>query len=754
MATMEKKFEKFCVTLNKPQLEAVTSDKPALLVIAGAGSGKTRIITARIVHLIIQQNVPPSSIVALTFTNKAAKEMKERILTFFDGTDVTLPFIGTFHAYCLRILKQHAHATGEHAFSILDSDDQKKLISQILQHHNLETTINPKQVAAQISKAKNAIATPGEEPEHLASDPFLLRVYNEYEDEKRKSHCLDFDDLLIETLRLFKNNDEFKATFRERIRHILIDEYQDTNIVQHELIRQMAISKGKTCALDSVCVVGDEDQSIYSWRGATVENIANFRGHFAKTKVIKTEQNYRSVQPILDAAHTLIENNKNRIPKKLWSNRKASNRLYRLFCLSNHSEANAIIQFLRAAKDKYGLANVAILYRTHFQSRAIEEALVKNNVPYKIIGGTQFYERKEIKDILAYLRLIANPFDRTSLFRIINCPPKGLGKKFEDLIYDCWQDLPDAHCYEVLGYILQNKPLTKPKMSAVEEFLKLLEECKSKKSATEILEQLIKNSGYIEFLRSSCDLQDARNRIENVKELASAIAHFESQGILSLSDVLNEISLVQENVTQKEKASECVSLMTLHAAKGLEFDAVSITGLEEGIIPNSRSLIENDNVEEERRLLYVGITRAKNHVLLTHNSYRNNFGAMSDQQPSQFLREIPASLCKSDDARSWSHGQFYDFFAQWLGIQTEERNILTFSRAQLSRPTKATGMYYSQTRPASSNNSPWRRNQPVRHQKFGVGIVKAIQQKTKGWHLTVQFRAGTKKVDSKFLSRV
>lgn len=414
--------------LNSAQQEAVQHRDGSLLIVAGAGSGKTRVITARIANLILNEHIDPSSIIALTFTNKAAKEMQERI-RFFLGGDTAIPFIGTFHAYCLRILKNNAHLLPTPFISILDSDDQQKMLHGIITRHHLNKQTTAQQLGYQISQIKNQTHNPDQMAYSWGQNPLIKQLFAAYEEEKRASKCLDFDDLLLETLRLFKRNPQlpdgthFMQRFHNSIAHILVDEYQDTNVVQHELLTAMA-KQNKQRVVDSICVVGDEDQSIYSWRGATVANIMNFKKDFDNTTVIKLEQNYRSVQPILEIANQIIKHNKNRNPKKLWSERTGSDRIRRIICASDYQESETIAHFLTCAGRTQKLNTIAILYRTHFQSRSLEEGLIRYSIPYKIVGGIQFYERKEVKDLLAYLRLIVNPFDRTSFFRVINCPAR------------------------------------------------------------------------------------------------------------------------------------------------------------------------------------------------------------------------------------------------------------------------------------------------------------------------------------------
>ena len=423
-------FDAFITTaLNESQQQAVMHKEGSILVVAGAGSGKTRVITARITNLILNCNVFPNQIVALTFTNKAAKEMKERITRFLPENSY-LPFIGTFHAYCLRMLRRHHDRMTVQFETILDTDDQQKIIKNLLQKHSVPKRISPKQVSFYISHTKSHSIDP-DNASSIQDDRLMHELYRAYEHEKKLSHCLDFDDLLLEALKLF-NAPDFVAQFQQHTRHILVDEYQDTNIVQHALLKAFCLNQ-KKLTIDSLCAVGDEDQSIYSWRGATVTNIRNFPADFPDTTSITIAQNYRSVQEILDVANAAIAHNPHRVEKKLWSAKRGTNRVHCMSFASEYQEADSLAQLLLLIQKQENLSSAALLYRAHAQSRALEEALIKKSIPYRIIGGIQFYDRMEIKDLLGYLKLIVNPFDRISCSRVLNVPARKLGAKFEEL---------------------------------------------------------------------------------------------------------------------------------------------------------------------------------------------------------------------------------------------------------------------------------------------------------------------------------
>ena len=742
--------------LNPSQQKAVNHETGSVLVVAGAGSGKTRVITARITHLILNKGVAASSIVALTFTNKAATEMKERIASFLgDRTD--LPFVGTFHSYCVQILKKHQDHLAHPFFSILDSDDQQKMLQAILQRNGLQKQFTPKNTAYQISQMKNHSVDPSQlATEHLGH-PILTDIFNAYETEKKASKTLDFDDLLLETLRLLQKNSVIRNQFQEKIRHILVDEYQDTNVVQHELLKAMALSDN-TIALDSVCAVGDEDQSIYSWRGATVTNMANFKKVFPGTAIITIEQNYRSVQQILTIANHTIQNNSCRTPKTLWSEKQGNNRIHKLLCLTEYQEARAIAQLLLIAKSKYGLNNVGILYRTHTQSRPLEEALIKNSIPYRIIGGIQFYERKEIKDLLAYLKIIANPFDRTSFFRIVNVPSRGLGDKFENDFYARWSSEPFATWRDISKQLIIDGTLGKAKTTTLVTFANILKDIDPLTPTSKALETIIVRTGYLSYIKNNDEPQEAQARLDNIKELLDAVNHFEANGTVTIASFLEEVALMQEKMNKQNRDTHAVSLMTLHAAKGLEFDLVILPGVEEGIIPTTRSLNSNDALEEERRLFYVGITRAKEHLLISYTKHRYSYGQMIDQLPSRFLHEIPQPLIPVEDCSYWNISQVNQFCADWLGeklTKTSDVYIPSYTTTATSRSSiKKPSSTVEETKNQRSS-SIWKKNQPVKHVKYGIGTIQEIEKKATGdTHLTVRFKVGIKKIVAKFVQRL
>lgn len=772
--------------LNEPQRQAVQQKDGSILVIAGAGSGKTRVITARIVYLMLHEQVDPSTILALTFTNKAAREMQERIRLFLPYTR-ELPFIGTFHSYCLRLLKMYQERFHLGNFSILDEDDQTKIIGMLLQRFTLNKRITARQIAYQISIFKNSVIVDDASVENLIQDRFFRDILTAYEAEKRAARCFDFDDLLIETVKLFRRHSEFKASFHEKIRHLLVDEYQDTSHVQHALLKEMTLlvrmdsttlrsahherstimntvrgecsetesnpcERSNNLAIDSLCVVGDEDQSIYSWRGATVDNIVHFKKDFPETNLIKIEQNYRSVQPILDIANQVIQHNTNRNPKKLWSTKKANNRILQLTSFSGSKEGDLVAQYVKSVT-KHKLAHqIAVLYRMHFQSRSLEEALIKQSVPYIIVGGIQFYERKEIKDILAYLRLVVNPFDRVSFLRIINYPARHLGKKFEELWYETWNQQPLLDFKQIGTLLRDHCEVTGKKSESLKQFLDIFAPLKASDSPTQAIKHIIEKIDYLAYLKTEFDPQESEAKLQNIQELIRATQHFEEQGTATIDSFLDEVALMQEKIAEQKETQDCVQLMSLHAAKGLEFDHVIITGLEEGLLPSTKSLTSDDAIEEERRLFYVGITRAREYLVLSYSQYRNTYGQTDAQQPSRFLEEVPTTLIQQENCSYFQEHQFQQLFVQFLGARVATPSVMTFGKKQREKETTSDIMI--NTKPAIVTE--WRKNHLASHKTFGLGLIKDIEHKKNGTTIiTIQFKAfGIKKIDAKFLQKV
>lgn len=624
--------------LNHAQKSAVMHTDGPLLIIAGAGSGKTRVITARIAKLILIDNVAPESILALTFTNKAAMEMKERIRHFLHGATTTIPFVGTFHSFCVSILKKYSHLLEKPFFSILDESDQEKIVKGILKRMGIDKRYTARSLIYTISSIKNKMMHP-RKPILSELPAQLQEVYLLYEREKSQSFSYDFDDLLLEVLHLFTTNEEFRIKFQHNTQHLLVDECQDTNVVQYELLKKMATYE-EHFAVASLCAVGDEDQSIYSWRGAKVENVHKFRNDFPKTTIIKIEQNYRCTQSILDIANDIIVNNKSRIAKNLYATKVGRTKPMLVTCASDYQEASVIVQTIVAVKKINPSYTQAVLYRAHVQSRLIEEELLKNSIPYVIIGGTQFYERKEIKDLVAYLRLVVNPYDKSAFFRILNVPTRGLGSKTEEILAHVWNNQPLLSCTELIEYVIKNEDFSTGKKEVLQNFLDIFKNINDSMPASSIFSHILSKTNYNKYIISEYEKEDAQIRLDNIEELRRAIEHFKLLGNDTVSSVVHEIALLQDKAFEQQENKTVVFLMTLHASKGLEFDVVFIPGIEEGVLPSQRSLSDPSAVEEERRLLYVGCTRAREILVLSHAQYRYTYTHISEQSKSRFLYEI------------------------------------------------------------------------------------------------------------------
>jgi len=775
----------FLENLNPAQHAAVTAPLGVQMIVAGAGSGKTRVITSRIAYLLEHYRVPASAIVALTFTNRAGTEMKERIRKYLPGA--ALPFVGTFHSYCVKLLKQHSAHLPFADFTIMDTEDQRALLKRIMENYGIEKQITPAKMHGLISLSKNKL--PGTNDLGFPPAPFFHEVAAAYEKEKNRSHSYDFDDLLLITLDLIKKNPAVRAFLQRTIRHLLVDEYQDTNQVQHELLKYIAFKEDGTLALESVCAVGDQDQSIYSWRGAQADNMQRFCKDFAPVQVSTIEQNYRSVKPILHAANGVIAHNRGRLEKKLWSLKEAENRLLSIFCQNGSQESHVVTQAIQLAKQKIALNNIAILYRTHNQSRLIEEAFMLAGLPYMIVGGTRFYERKEIKDILAYAKLLVNRFDQASFFRIMNTPTRGLGDKCIELVEQRANEFPELSYLAIVADIQQNPPadLKMGQRAAFADVHKLLAADYRSTAASALVENIINATDYHSYLRKNYSDQELTQRIENVQELLTAIRSFEQEhtGAL-LPEFLEHVMLMQEIETSDEPVQQ-IKLMTLHSAKGLEFDFVILCGLEEQLFPSARAMNSQSEMDEERRLMYVGLTRAREFVLLTHCEMRSTYGTPTFPERSRFLHEIPTELVAAHDTRQESPFARTRRLAEWLVVQppvmahtyggfergglpraSSTRNDVTagtqtHTKGQLSQPSwRATARPSSplsrETKKPStpfSPRAPWLVRMPVKHDVFGTGLIQAIEQKGGDeYFLTISFKSGIKKLSSKFVTRV
>ncbi|QIA26338.1 UvrD-helicase domain-containing protein [Thermaerobacter sp. PB12/4term] len=625
--------------LNPAQREAVTHPGGPVLVLAGAGSGKTRVLTRRVAYLL-EQGVAPHQILAITFTNKAAREMRERVEQLV-GAGARDMWIGTFHASCVRILRRDGYRIGyDRNFVILDEDDRRAVLREVLKERNLsETRYPPNAVGAAISAAKNQLL----DPEQFAAryrDFYrqqVAMVYAAYQQRLERNGAMDFDDLLMQAVRLLEEAPDVLAYYQRRFVHILVDEYQDTNHAQYRLLRLLAAGHR------NLFVVGDPDQSVYRWRGADITNILRFEEDYPDARVVRLELNYRSTASILGAAQAVIEHNTQRKEKQLRSVHGEGARVVVFGAADEHDEAWFVareMERLHAEGHEYG--EMAVLYRTHAQSRVVEETLLRRGIPYRIVGGLKFYERKEVKDILAYLRLAVNPEDRISLRRVINVPRRGIGEATLARL-EAYLDREGAGMLEALAAAETIPGITRPQAAALLAFGGVIADLRAaaeNRPAYDVIALALERTGYREMLEQE-QTPDAMTRLENLKELLSVARDFERQrgpGDAPLVDFLAEVALVSD-VDQLEEGARAVSLMTLHSAKGLEFDVVFITGMEEGVFPHSRSLDDPQELEEERRLCYVGMTRARQRLYLCFTRQRTLFGATRRQVPSRFLEE-------------------------------------------------------------------------------------------------------------------
>lgn len=622
--------------LNEMQKQAVLTTEGPLLILAGAGSGKTKVLTTRIAYLIEEENISPYNILAITFTNKAAKEMQTRLLGLIGEVAKNIQ-VSTFHSFGLKILRENYEKLGyDRNFVIMDSDDSLTVIKKILKDMNLDPKqYNPTAIRNKISSCKNEIMSPKDYSNYASSDyeKIVLEVYEKYEEKLKTNNSVDFDDLLILPIKLFRNYEDSLDYYQERFKYILIDEYQDTNEAQYQLTKLMAAK------YRNLCVVGDENQSIYSFRGANYRNILNFEKDYKEAVTIKLEQNYRSTTNILDAANDVIKNNQNRKDKNLWSDKGSGEKItyYRSYDEKDESHyvASTIKKLIDSGKSP---DEIAVLYRTNAQSRTVEEEMLKENIPYRVVGSFYFYSRREIKDLMAYLRLIHNEKDNVSLLRVINSPKRGIGLKTISNLTNR-ADIEGKSIYEVID---SGKEL---------EFKKVIEDLKKvadNLTLTELIDKVLDTTGYRQELESEKSLE-ADIRLENLEEFKSITKAFEErEGLVSLEDFLFEVSLVSDREEYKDSSSK-VSLMTVHSVKGLEFNDVFVIGLEEGIFPHMNSLMDSSELEEERRLAYVAITRAKERLYLVNARRRMLYGKDQVNPPSRFIGEINKELINSNE---------------------------------------------------------------------------------------------------------
>ena len=735
-------------TLNEQQKEAVLHTEGPLLILAGAGSGKTRVLTHRIAYLIEEVGINPWNILAITFTNKAAGEMRERVdkLVGFGSESI---WVSTFHSTCVRILRRHIDLLGyDNNFTIYDSDDQKTLMKDVCKLLQVDTKIfKERSLLSAISHAKDELVTPEEfrlRAEGDYSKKRIAEVYEEYEKQLKANNALDFDDLLVKTVQLFQTQADVLEYYQERFRYIMVDEYQDTNTVQFELIRLLS-SKYR-----NLCVVGDDDQSIYKFRGANIKNILNFEQVFEDAKVIKLEQNYRSTSNILNAANAVIRNNIGRKDKTLWTANGDGNKLeFRQFD-SAYDEAEYIVDDIRqhVNQGECTYNDNAILYRTNAQSRMFEEKFVTANIPYKIVGGINFYARREIKDLLCYLKTVDNGRDDLAVRRIVNVPKRGIGLTSINRVQE-YAAQHEIGFYEALQAV-DLIPNIGRGASRLESFVALIEHFKmdaAEVSLSDLMQEIIEETGYIESLKEE-DSEEAEARIENIDELISKIVAYEEtceemNEPASLSGFLEEVALVAD-IDSLDESNDYVVLMTLHSAKGLEFPHVYLVGMEDGIFPSYMTITSDDpeEVEEERRLCYVGITRAEKELTLTCAKRRMIRGETQYNKMSRFLKEIPMELLSTGTV-----------FAKISEEKEAVPKQTAYQQAKQAFKTKAfaTPKPVRQFGTSGGNGPGYTVGDRVRHVKFGEGTVTAMTEGGRDYEVTVDFDGpGTKKMFATF----
>ena len=751
----------FLEKLNPEQREAVLHRDGPVLILAGAGSGKTRVITYRIAYLIGDGHAEPDQVLAVTFTNKASQEMRERVEALIGGASSRV-WLSTFHSLCARLLRREAPKIGlSRDFVIYDSSDQVAVVKQAQRELGIDDKLVPPRAAlSRISQAKNRM----EGPESLRGswnirDEQIAKIYERYLTALKDANALDFDDLLLKTVELLETSEQTREFYARKFKYVMVDEYQDTNRPQYMLIRRLAEIHR------NIAVVGDPDQSIYKWRGADLRNILDFEQDFGEAKVVRLEQNYRSTQTILDAATAVISQNRNRKDKRLWTDRKGGARIVYYRGNDELEEADFITRSIKQYRSEDVDAMMAILYRTNAQSRAIEDALMREGVPYKIIGGVRFYERKEIKDALAYLKLIMNPHDDVSLRRVINVPARGIGKGvMESLqIIDPNAVLADAppllaaglqevtsarSLWAKLVYAVVHGNLTPRATAALRTFRDLiagLAQVARQESVSITMGKMLDQSGYLADLRDE-NSEEANERIENLMELVSAAREYETrEDEASLGGFVDRLSLLSEADEESGTREAKVWMMTMHAAKGLEFPLVIIAGLEEGLFPHSRSAESEEELEEERRLCYVGMTRAESQLILTSAARRRVFGEYQSTNPSRFLDEIPAELVErivpayaSSQQSAFNHGH-YEFRTNPYGRKGKAPGR--------TREAEAAYKYEEEDQSGEGLRSGMR----VKHAQFGVGTVVSVEQHNDDLKITVRFNlVGVKKLLAKY----
>lgn len=721
-------------TLNEQQQEAVFCTEGPLLLLAGAGSGKTRVLTHRIAYLM-DQGVNPYHIMAITFTNKAAKEMRERIddLVGFGAEHI---WVSTFHSTCVRILRRHIDKLGYgNSFTIYDADDQKSLIKQICKQYKIDTKMMPeRKIINEISSAKDEFMTPSEYETRHQYDfkkKKIAQIYKEYQKQLKANNALDFDDLIFKTVELFQFHPEVLDYYQERFRYIMVDEYQDTNTIQFQLVSMLARK------YQNLCVVGDDDQSIYKFRGANVKNILNFENVFPEAVTIKLEQNYRSTKNILNAANEVIKHNKGRKTKKLWTENEEGDLIEFHQYGTEYEEARKIIHEIEdLSKEGYDYKNMAILYRTNAQSRVFEESFMIKNIPYRIVGGTNFYQRKEVKDILSYLKVVDNGLDDLAVRRIINVPRRGIGaatiEKINVYAVEHNVSFLDA-CFS--SDSIDTLGNAKKKINGFADLIREFRRKMQEGSLEELFKYITDETGYIANLKAE-ETEEAEGRIENINELLNKVVTYEQEAEeASLSELLEEIALVAD-IDNLEDSDNRVVLMTLHSAKGLEFPYVFICGMEDGIFPSYMTVMseDDDDMEEERRLCYVGITRAKKKLYLSAAKRRMMQGRTQFNKVSRFIDEIPEQLLQLDTGVNFKE-------------KRPDKALFSSNRSNRFRKPYQAKSFTS----TKMDTLPYDVGDMVKHIKFGKGKVLEIVSGGRDYEVTVDFeKAGVKKMFASF----
>lgn len=728
--------------LNPQQLEAAQTTEGPVLILAGAGSGKTRVITYRVVHLVEGIGVRPDSILAVTFTNKAADQMKFRIRNLLQGSRSGDPLISTFHSFCVRMLRREIHELGyTRDFTIYDDSDQMQVVKASMKELKVdEKIVSARTIQSRISSAKSH----GKTPEAMTEDSwepsweYTANVFRDYEKRLKKSNALDFDDLLIKTVDIFDKNRDTAERYSARFPYIMVDEYQDTNRQQYRLVRHL------TSMHSNVCVVGDEDQSIYSWRGADIQNILSFEKDYPDVRVIRLEQNYRSTKTILAAASAVVANNEMRKGKSLWTQNPPGERITYMEAADADEEANFVAEKIIAVRKLRPDTRVAVLYRTNFLSRVMEEKMRRYNLKYRIAGGFSFYERAEIRDMIGYLTIALNPQDSVHMLRVINSPVRGIGKSTTDALQDIAVER-ETSVWGAIEIAIREQRMPLRTVRALEIFYQMVSgfvQAAQELTNAQLLEKVVTATKYVEMLQEEGS-EEALNRVENIRELLTAAEESQERGE-ELRDFLDHAALASDQDAYDEQAP--ITLMTLHTAKGLEFPVVFIVGLEDGLFPHSRSIGEANQLEEERRLFYVGMTRAEEKLFLSSARFRRFFGNAEQQvsEPSRFLQEIPQELLEdANESRRRPATQYQG--ATYNSVDAVTRALGGGYRQppSPSAPVKASG--------GKKSAGKWAMGTRIRHPKYGHGTILRSEGDGDDMKLTISFMSyGLKKMIAKY----